>query len=419
MAIGLFASLAFLGFGAARSQTEAPTPAAGIREPPETGPGWRDGEVQNAMSIDNRRGRDVHRRTFQRRTSRNANVDSGTGNGNYLLTIPLLDLPGRGLGISLNLYYNSQLWQRTNSGTFVFDHDYDWPAPGWSLGYGKIYIAGSTGFIIQDADATRHLCVGSFDSSNVSFNGRTNDGTLLDCSVTLSGNSENPLKSARVSYPNGVVVDYETGDALGGALYPNRITDRNGNYISIAYYELSGAHTLGPNIASITDTLGRIINFNYDGNLLTSNLTSISAPGIDGHPRTIVRLHYNSVKVSCVPTGGIVRPDEEYFPGIDMIYFPGDGSGYWFGDSSYGMIATVSQRRAMNFTPGAQTNDQGSISAGVMARDRVYNYPMSTICGPALSDAPNYTTMTESWAGMTTPPAVTSTLSGKTRSTSF
>jgi RHS repeat-associated protein len=403
-----------LSLGAAQSQNEAPTPAAGIREPPETGPGWRDGEVQNAMSIDNRRGRDVHNRTFQRRTPRNANVDAGTGNGNYLLTIPRLDLPGRGLGVSLNLYYNSLLWQRTNSGTFVFDHDYDWPAPGWSLGYGKIYPAGSSGFIIQDADATRHLCVGSFDSSNVSFNGRTNDGTLLDCSVILSGNSENPLKSGRVSYPNGAVVDYETGDALGGALYPNRITDRNGNYISVAYYELSAAHALGPNIAYITDTLGRVINFNYDRNLLASSLTSISAPGIDGRPRTIVRFHYSPIRLICIPSGGFVRPEQSVYQGIDAIYFPGDGSGYWFDShSEYGMMAKVSRRRAMSFTPGAQNNDQGSISAGVMTDERVYNYKMyndpdGTFCGPALSDAPNYTTMTESWAGMTTPLAVTS-----------
>jgi YD repeat-containing protein len=397
--------------------------AAGIREPPETGPGWRDGEYQNAMSMENRRGRDVRRRASQRRTPRNANVDAGTGNGNYLLAIPLLDLPGRGLGISLSLYYNSLLWQSTTSGTFVFDHDWDWPAPGWSLGYGKIYPAGSSGFIIQDADATRHLCVGSWTLDLqwwdiiIIFNGKTNDGTLLDCSITLSGNPESPFKSGRVSYPDGAVVDYETGDAHGGALYPNRITDRNGNYVSIAY-ELFGARSgLGPNIASITDTLGRVVDFNYDSIL---NLTSISAPGIDGRPRTIVRLHYSQLQLyydfigSGSGSGGIVRPGEGEFQGIDAIYFPGDGSGYWFGDpdsySTYGMIAKVSRRRAMSFTPGAQANDQGSISAGVMTDERVYNYPNATVHGPALSDAPNYTTMTESWAGMTTPPAVTTYL---------
>src|SRR5271157_2449966 len=41
-----------------------PTPQANkIPEPPETGPGWRDGEYLNAMATDNRRGRDVHRPT--------------------------------------------------------------------------------------------------------------------------------------------------------------------------------------------------------------------------------------------------------------------------------------------------------------------------------------------------------------------
>jgi hypothetical protein len=111
---------------------------AGLREPPETGPGWRSREYRNAMLMDNRRGRDVRRTHSNRGRGRSLNIDSGTGNGNYLLNVPLLELPGRGIPLSLSLFYNSLLWQQTNSKNFVFDHDHDWPAPGWSLGFGQI-----------------------------------------------------------------------------------------------------------------------------------------------------------------------------------------------------------------------------------------------------------------------------------------
>jgi hypothetical protein len=140
------------------------------------------------MRMDNRRGRDVRRTHSNRGRGRSLNIDSGTGNGNYLLNVPLLELPGRGIPLSLSLFYNSLLWQQTNSKNFAFDHDHDWPAPGWSLGFGQIYVAGSSAFIIQDADATRHLCVGTaqFDAAQSlwTFDGKTNDGTLLDCHIT-------------------------------------------------------------------------------------------------------------------------------------------------------------------------------------------------------------------------------------------
>ncbi|MEJ7615847.1 MAG: hypothetical protein WKF30_02475 [Pyrinomonadaceae bacterium] len=88
-------------------------------------------------------------------------------------------------------------------------------------------------------------------------------------------------------YPNGTVVAY---GALGrNAVYPTRITDASGNYITITYRNNSG-----PSIESVTDTLGRIINFHYDSGGL---LTAVTAPGLaDGSgsstPRTLVRLTY-------------------------------------------------------------------------------------------------------------------------------
>ena len=396
------------------AQSKAPRPLAGLREPPETGPGWRSREYPNAMRMDNRRGRDVRRTLSNKRRFRTSNVDAGTGNGNYLLNVPLLELPGRGIPLSLTLFYNSLLWQQTNSKNFVFDHDHDWPAPGWSLGFGQIYVAGSSAFIIQDADATRHLCVGNarFDAAQSLwiFDGRTNDGTLLDCHVTykIDEAQDQFLWSGRVSYPNGTTADYGTTDPGGSSLFPTRITDPNGNYISIEYADKVESKPFGPRIASITDTLGRNITFNYDSNLPDARLTSIVAPGIRSGTRTLVRLHYaqQTLAYAFVGGGGIVRRGDFY--GIEAIYFPADSCGYWFDSySSYGMITKVSRRCAMTFQPGKSDGDQGTISPGTMTDERLYNYPNVTNGGPALSEAPSYTTMTESWAGMNTPPAVT------------
>jgi len=388
---------------------------AGLREPPETGPGWRAREYRNAMRMDNRRGRDVHRAVLNKSRLQNLDADSGTGNGNYLLNVPLHELPGRGIPLSLTLFYNSLLWQQTNSKNFVFDHDHDWPAPGWSLGFGQIYAAGSSAFIIQDADATRHLCVGNarFDAAQSLWilDGKANDGTLLDCHVTYVFDEvqDQFLKSGRVYYPYGTTADYGTTDPSGSSLFPTRITDPNGNYISIEYADKVESKAFGPRIASITDTLNRVTTFHYDSDLPDARLTSISAPGIGGHSRTRVRLHYahQLLAYAFVGGGGIVRRGDFY--GIDAIYFPGDSCGYWFDSySSYGMITKVSQRCAMTFQPGSSDGDQGTISPGTMTYESVYNYPSVTNGAPALSEAPSYTTMTESWAGMNTPPAVTS-----------
>ena len=57
----------------------------------------------------------------------------------------------------------------------------------------------------------------------------------------------------------------------------------------------------------------------------------------------------------------------------------------------------------MSFYPGPAEFEQGTIVPGVMTRERRYNlHPDPSLTGP-----PTYTTMTETWEGMDTPPAVT------------
>jgi hypothetical protein len=117
---------------------EAKSARANVPVPPLEGPGYQSANVGQAFVIGNRRGHDPFRKQTRRRLQ---NADANGGNSNYMLTVPLLSLPGRGLSVALNLYYNSQLWTnqgQNGSGYFVFNHDADWPAPGWCLGFGKI-----------------------------------------------------------------------------------------------------------------------------------------------------------------------------------------------------------------------------------------------------------------------------------------
>ena len=396
--------------------------------PPITGPGYQNANIARAFQIGNRRGRDPFRKPSRRRIQ---SADAIGGNSNYILTVPILTLPGRGLSIAQNLYYNSQLW--TNDALpgdtdLVFDHDADWPAPGWSLGFGKVVQVDLHGGVLVDPDGTPHpYAAGKIATSNgpciipgdcFEFTTHTTDGSLIDYTVESYLTT---ITTATAKYPNGTSVIYGAG--AQNSLYATQITDANGNIISIQYQRNKGKGGIlvpaGPQIQTVTDTLGRVLNFEYDSN---NHLTAITAPKVGGGSRTVVRFHYKTLLTFAYSFGSGIPFTVPKGPltVIDGIFFPATSTGYWFGDdesySSYGMISKVSQRRSMTLT-ASSLNDQGTLTAGTMTHDRVYNYP-TLYAGPtgcntttkragALSDVPTYTKMTECWAGMDVPPAVT------------
>jgi hypothetical protein len=235
-----------------------------------------------------------------------------------VVAAPVLSLPGRGL--DLGLTYNSRVWNKADS-QINFDVDVDWPAPCWVLGFGKIVeISVDNGSMLVNADGTRH----SFD---------------------------------------GTVIEY--GAQGTGAMYPTRITDANGNYITITY-----VNNTGPRIQTITDTMRRVVNFHYDANNL---LTAITAPGLGTGTRTLVRLHYRQLSLNYSFSGltPVVSNSNPWV--IDAIYYPATATGYWFGDtdsySSYGMITKVVEQRAMTFS-ASSLNNQGTVTPGLMHAKR-------------------------------------------------
>jgi RHS repeat-associated protein len=179
--------------------------------------------------------------------------------------IPILHLPGRnGLDLDLTLYYSSRVWtidQVNNTATFNADKDF--PTYGFRLNYG--YLEGPTGstYVWTEPDGTKHQLNSSGDSQDSSYVHYDAGSKTLR---TKNG-------TAWVFEQVGTTTTYR----------PIKIEDTSGNFISIVYNTASGANN--QSIASITDTLGRQVIFNYDANY---KLLNITAPGFGGAGQTTV-----------------------------------------------------------------------------------------------------------------------------------
>jgi RHS repeat-associated protein len=307
---------------------------------------------------------------------------------NFKFALPIVGTGGRGIGAGVVLNYNSRLWSR-HGNAVTYDATHGWPSPGFSLGFGRIVVYGPTNsrkYLLIDPDGTRRfLGTGGDDNQVVTL--QTSDGTH----TTYVGNSW----SGTLYYPGGTrVTFYSTNNRL----VPGTVQDKNGNYITITYLDVTcdqgcqgcscPIYWPSLSISQITDSLGRIIKFNYDTNL---NLTSIDAPGFGGtvqNPvtRTVARFSYESRSVSGSFTGLTVenRPTQNV-NFIKKVYLSETGKGVLFGYSDFGMIHTISTRRQMS------VDGQGSITDGLESASTAFNYPTSG----SLSDVPAFTQRTE------------------------
>jgi YD repeat-containing protein len=192
-----------------------------------------------------------------------ARIDPRNQPGNGMLTrdaawsVPLLSLPGRnGLDLGLALSYSSMVW--THSGPYIyFDEDNGFPSPGFRLGFPtvqrKVFDAqtGRQSYLMITAGGKRVELrqVGTsniYDAADSSYLRLTDNGSTL-----------------LVHSTDGTKLSFSE---INGEYRCVEIKDSNGNYIVI------NNNALG-RITSIVDTLGRVINFNYDTN---ANLISIT-----------------------------------------------------------------------------------------------------------------------------------------------
>lgn len=330
-------------------------------------------------------------------------MDGGAGNGNFQLSAPIISLPGRGIDLALNLNYNSRLWSKAGS-QITYDIDHGYPAPGWNLGFGRIMFMGSQGgCMMLDADGTRHGYAGTISSwqNGMTFTGHTADGSFIDYGCTFNYGG---YGSGWAKLSNGTTISYATTANGNGHVVPTQITDAQGNYITITYRYPSSEQ-----IATITDTMGRAVTFNYDS---LNRLISIDGPRFEipfeQTTRTLVRIHYKPLTLNYSFSGITPIVRQQTVQVIDAIYYPATNTGYWFGDtdsySSYGMITKVIEKRGMEWSAGSE--EQGTITKeGSMTKQAEYNYPLGITNetgrtnGAGLTDAPTYTKLTEKWDG--------------------
>jgi hypothetical protein len=259
-------------------------------------------------------------------------IDGGVGSGNFRLAAPAAVLGGRSIDLSLLLNYNSRVWHKAGS-EITFDIDRDW-IPGWSLGFGKIVMAGDTYFLVS-SDGTRHPYNGTLRgnfpapaSSLQTFEGHTTDGTFIDYYAEgfkpeFDNSGGRNIITAWAVTPNGTRIEY--GASANYAIYPTRITDAHGNFISITY-----RNNQGPQIETIVDTLSRVIHFHYD---VSGLLTAIVVPGLNGGQRVAVRLQYQSLTLGNAganygfASGLTTKVRQSMIPVIKAIYYPGTDTG--------------------------------------------------------------------------------------------
>jgi RHS repeat-associated protein len=214
------------------------------------------------------------------------------GSSSYTYKIPMYSLPGRaGLDLNLSLFYNSHIWLPDAQGGMLLGFDRDTPSPGFQLNFGFLEWNpspnGPSG-ILTTADGAKHTL--SVNISNLVPNAPPPNNTSYSCAnqiclydsddssyinvsrplgtfsgATCSGTTNCPAKDSTVTYKNGTRAVYQSFAVVTNDIFdefvmrPYLIEDTNGNTINIAY--------TNPNdlaISSITDSLGRTLNFFYN-----------------------------------------------------------------------------------------------------------------------------------------------------------
>jgi YD repeat-containing protein len=250
-------------------------------------------------------------------------------------SLPLLSLPGRaGMDLGLALSLNSLIYTRAGS-VMHFDPDQSDLAPGFRLGFPEIRNA----FTNTDAGAQSYL-LSMPSGSRVEFRQtNTNVYESVDSSYMLL--THDPVNSVFILRTTDGT-QFRFVDVTGQGDYKCvQIKDRHGNYITIGYGSFA-------EITTVTDTLGRLINFNYDG---SNHLLSITQ-NWGGQTHTWATFAYGTQTIQTnfpgLTLNGTTNEDEE---SVLLRVGLTDGSVYSFEYNTYAQVKTIRRYAPNNSNP--------------------------------------------------------------------
>jgi len=354
-------------------------------------------------------------------------INHKLASSDYTFAAPVISMPGRGIGMNLNLVYNSQVWsQAAPNGPVSYDLNKGWPAPGWSFGFGRLIPNFDTDnpalgdgqgtgsgdypgdFLLVQPDGTQIVLSGVWNQSG----GQTGSGAWQY--LSQDGSYIQLVYTARtLLYPDGTVVKFNLGQTNNKWL-PISITNPNGDVITIGYRSPipttpSGAPFVKTAINSITDSLGRVFLCNYygDSGFPSDNtahpagaLASVTCLDQFGGTRTLVQLDYTPVTLNYTFTNGkdsSVPAKGSQVWEVNSISYPATGTGYVMGNSSnvssyngYGIAGEISVRNNMSVSVTGGSSNYGNEIAST-----VYNY----LTTGSLSQIPQFNQRTETWSG--------------------
>lgn len=201
------------------------------------------------------------------------NATGGTNlySQNFGWSTSLVSLPGRaGLDASLGISYNSLVWIKSGSNIY-FDPDSGNISPGFRFGFPTIdpvyYDSAKSKWtylmVTPDGGRKEFRQIGAsdtFDAADSSY------ARLIMATADGSYDPNLPPEplQMKVLTTDGTTMQYKW---IAGAFRCYRITDRNGNYMTMAYDADYGQ------LLTVTDTLGRVVTVHYDSQLYPTSVT--------------------------------------------------------------------------------------------------------------------------------------------------
>ncbi|HEX3231730.1 MAG TPA: hypothetical protein VHQ95_22320, partial [Pyrinomonadaceae bacterium] len=309
-----------------------------------------------------------------------ARVDPFNQSGNQIQardaewSLPLVSLPGRaGLDLGISLTYSSMVW--TQAGSYIsFDDEWGDPSPGFKIGFPAIQgrftnnLIGTNVYVLITS-AGRRAELRRVGTSNIYEAGDSSYLQLIDYGGSLL------LRTT-----DGTQMTY---NKFGSDWHCTAIEDRNGNLI------LTNYNSFG-DILDVTDALGRLFTFNYDGNYNLISITQTWTVNGVSQTHTWATFGWGTVTMhpafSGVDVVGVF--DGEVIPVLTQVGLP-DGSHYNFEYNSSGQATAI--RRYTDDNPTGTT--QGDLERTYTT----YNYDTPAADCPRITAARLWA---DNWSGV-------------------